>query len=72
MWHLWIPTMKDLHNCVDQKLHEFAAQENHNPRWSKDSWLQRYIYTEDNEVFFTLFTCKLNEWLYKLAECQPT
>jgi len=32
MSHHWIPTKKETEDCLDRKIHEFAVQENRNPR----------------------------------------
>jgi len=57
---------------IDWKLHEFATQENQNLRWSKERWLQRYLYTKEHRVLFSLFPYKLHEWLSNLADNKPT
>lgn len=72
MWHKWILTKKEIKKWIDQKLHEFACQENMNPRLSKEKWLQRYLYVEVHEVLFSSFPYKLYEWMSKLAYSEPT
>lgn len=72
MWHNWILTKKEIEKWIGQKLHEFAAQENRNLCLSKEEWLQRYLYTEEHEVFLCSFPCELYEWLAKLVDGKPT
>ena len=38
----------------------------------KEEWLNIYLYTEEHEIFFYYFSCKLYEWLAKLADGQGT
>jgi len=35
-------------------------------------WLQRYLYIEEHKILFSLFPCELHEWLFKLANNEPT
>jgi len=72
MWHPWMPTKKELEKWLDSKLPDFAAQENQNPRSSKDRQLHKYMYTEEHEIVFASFTNKLPEWLPKLVDNEPT
>ena len=55
---------------MDKKIHEFMAQENKNPRLSKEEWLDCYLYTEIHEIFFASFPTNLYEWITKLANSQ--
>jgi len=72
MWRKWIPTKKEIEKLIDQKLHEFVAQENKNLCLSKEEWLNRYPYTEEHKIFFCSFPCKLYEWLAKLVAGKGT
>ena len=55
---------------MDRKIHEFAAQENKNPRLTKEQWLDRYLYMEIHKIFFYSFPVNLYEWIVKLADGQ--
>ena len=66
----WNLTKKEIEGWLDRKIHEFIAQENRNPRVSKEQWLERYLYTEVHEIFFASFPSELYEWIVKLADSQ--
>ena len=51
-------------------MHEFTAQENRNPRLSKEEWLDCYLYTKIHEIFFASFPSELYEWIAKLEDSQ--
>ena len=55
---------------MDRKIHEFAAQENRNPRLTKEQWLDIYLYTEIHEISFCSFPIELYEWITKLEDSQ--
>ena len=55
---------------MDRKIHEFTAQENKNPRLSKEEWLDCYLYTKIHKICFTSFPTELYEWIVKLADSQ--
>ena len=50
----------------------FAAQENRSPKFSKEQWLQRFLYTEETDAFFYFFRDELHKWLFKLDDRQGT
>ena len=64
----WYPTKKEIQDWLETKETEFAEKENRNPRLSIESWLDKYIFTNEHEVFFASFLSELHEWLSKLAE----
>ena len=66
----WNPTKKEIEEWLDRKIHEFVAQENKNPRLSKEEWLDCYLYMEIHEIFFSSFPIELYEWIAKLADSQ--
>ena len=72
MSYHWNPTKKGIEEWLDKKIHEFATQENKNPRLSKEEWLDCYLYTEIHEIFFASFPYELYEWIAKLADSQGT
>lgn len=43
MSYHWNPTKKEIKDCLDRKIHEFAVQKNGNPRLSKEKWLDFYV-----------------------------
>lgn len=60
MSNKWFPTKKEIKKWIDQKLHEFVAQENRNLCMLKEEWLNRYLYTDEHEIFLYSFMCKLH------------
>ena len=70
MSYHWNSTKKGVEEWLDRKIHKFAAQENRNPRVSKEDWLEHYLYTEIHEIFFASFPSKLYEWIMKLENTQ--
>lgn len=39
------------------------------PNRNTEAWLQKYIYTDVHEIFFTNFPLELHSWLARLATC---
>ena len=66
----WNSTKKEIENWLYHKIHKFTSQENRNPCLEKEDWLNRYLYTEVHEIFFSTFPIELYEWLTKLAKSQ--
>ena len=67
MW-FWHPLKEQIENWVEAKEKEFAEQENRNPRISTENWLQRYVFSDIHEIFFTTFPIELHAWLSRLVE----
>ena len=61
---------KEIEGWLDQKLHEFVAQENRTLQVSEKRWLDHYIYTKIHEIFFVSFSSKLYDWIARLANSQ--
>jgi len=70
MSYQWNLTKKEIEQWLDRKIHRFAAQENKNPRLSKEERLDYYLYTKIHEIFFASFPSELYEWIAKLADSQ--
>lgn len=66
----WNPMKKEIKEWLDERIHEFATQENRNAWISEEQWLECYLYTEIQEIFFFSFPFELYEWIAKLAESQ--
>lgn len=62
------PSKKEIQDWVDWKKCDFFVQENINPRLSTKKWLQMYIFTNQHEIFFSLFSNNFYKWLSILAE----
>ena len=67
MW-FWNPSKEEIENWVEAKEKEFTEQENRNLRLFAKDWLQRYIFNDLHEIFFTTFPSELHAWLSRLAE----
>jgi len=68
MSYYWNPTKKEIVGWLDRRIHVFTAQENKNPRLSKEEWLDKYLYTEIHEIFFAYFPTELYERIAKLVD----
>lgn len=68
MW-LWHPELSEIEAWFETKAKKFAERENKNPSHDSEVWLQKYIYTDIHEVFFTTFPSKFHSWLVRLADC---
>ena len=66
----WNPTKKKIEEWLDQKLHEFMAQENKTLQISEKRWLDHYIYMEIHEISFMSFSSELYDWIVSLADNQ--
>lgn len=66
----WNPTKKEIEEWLDKKIHKFATQENRTLQVSDKKWLDRYVYMEIYEIFFTSFPFELYEWIVRLADNQ--
>ena len=64
----WYPNKKEIQDWLEKKETEFAEKENRNPRVSTEAWLDKYIFTDEHEIFFASLLGELHEWLSKLAE----
>ena len=71
MW-FWNPSKVEIENWVEEKEKELAEKENRNPRLSTEDWLQRYLFTDLHEIFFTTFPSKLHAWLSRLADSETS
>ena len=64
MWH---PELSEIKAWFETKEKEVVEAENRNPNYDSEAWLQKYIYTDIHEVFFTMFPSKLHLWVERLA-----
>ena len=64
---LWHPTKREIEDWMESKTLEFAQKESGRSRLRKKDWLDRYLYTNIHEIFFTEFPIVLHEWLSRLA-----
>ena len=66
MW-LWHPELSEIKYWFETKVKEFAEAESRNPNRDSEPCLQKYIYTDIHEVFFTTFPSELHSWIERLA-----
>ena len=75
MW-LWHLELNGIKAWFEAKAKEFTERENKNPNRDNEAWLQKYIYIDVHEVFFTTFRLELHSWLadtYKVTNlCSGT
>jgi hypothetical protein len=64
----WRPTKKEISEWLERKEREFLQQENKNPQMSDKQLLQRYVFTDLHEIFFSKFLVILTEGLEILVE----
>ena len=67
MW-FWHPSKEEIENSIEVEEKEFVEKENEFPRPSAEDWLQRYIFTDLHEIFFSIFPSDLYSWLSRLEE----
>jgi hypothetical protein len=64
---MWRPTKEEIGWWLEMKECEFSRDQNKNP-YQSEKWLQRYVFTDLHEIFFTDFPIVLAEWLQRLVE----
>ena len=67
MW-LWHPELSETEASFETKAKEFVEIENKNHNHDGEAWLQKYIYTDIQEVLFAMFPSELHSWLARLAD----
>ena len=65
---MWVPSKDEINAWVEQKERTFAAEENKNSNISTKEWLQRYLFTDLHEFFFTKFPIIFYEWIAIIAK----
>ena len=65
---MWTPAKKEIEEWLETKEQGLARKDNRNPQISSEQWLQRYVFTNEHEIFFAKFHIILVDWLLKLAE----
>jgi hypothetical protein len=69
---MWRWTKENIGQWLEAKEHDFARDQNKNPQISSKEWLQRYVITHLDEIFFVDFSIVLAEWLQRLAKNNGT
>lgn len=65
MWNL---SKKEIQDWQELKEREFEDQENINPHLTSKAWLQKYIFTNQHEIFFASFPIEMYEWISRLTK----
>ena len=56
----WRPSVKEIGDWIKDTYLKFVEQENKDPRRSSDDFLQRYIFSDINEIFFASIHIELH------------
>ena len=67
MW-LWHLELSEIEAWFETRAKEFTETENRNRNHDNEAWLQKYIYTNAHEVFFTTFPSELHSWVERLED----
>ena len=67
MW-LWHPRLSEIEAWFETKVKEFGEAKNRNPNRDNEAWLQKYIYIDVHEVFFTTFPLELHSWVERVVD----
>ena len=60
--------MKEIGDWFAETYLKFTQQENTNPRCSACDFLQRYVFCDAYEIFFSSIHIELHQWLSRLTE----
>jgi hypothetical protein len=64
----WFPSKTRIQKWIEDQERDFAEGQNKNPNISIEDWLERYIYTDINEIFFGEIHQEIYEWLARLVD----
>ena len=68
----WRPSVKEISDWIEDTYLKFAEQENKDPCHSSDDFLQRYIFSDIYEIFFSSIHIELHQWLSRLTKERQT
>ena len=60
--------MKEISDWLDETYLKFTEQENKDPRRSATDFLQRYVFCNVYEIFFSSIHIELHQWFSMLTE----
>jgi hypothetical protein len=66
----WFPSKTKIQKWIEDQERDFVETQNKNPKLSTEDWIQRYIFTDNQEIFFGGIHQELYEWLDRLADTQ--
>jgi hypothetical protein len=68
MLRLWNPTKEEIESWLNKRELEFVQKDNKNPRVTPHKYLEKYVFTDLDEVFFYDFPHLLHEWILRLKD----
>jgi hypothetical protein len=66
----WFPLKTKNQKWIEDQEKDFSEAQNKKPNPSTEDWLERYIFTDINEIFFRGIHQELYEWLSRLVDTQ--
>jgi hypothetical protein len=66
----WFPSKTEIQKWIEDQERDFTEAQNKNPNISIEDWLERYIFTDINEIFFGGIHREIYEWLDRLVDTQ--
>ena len=63
-----MPSKEEINAWVELKERTFATEENQNPNINTEEWLQRYLFSDLHEIFFSEFPIIFYEWIARIAD----
>ena len=64
----WWPSVKEIGDWIEATYLYFAEQENKDPHRSAEQFLQRYVFSDVHEIFFSTIHIELHQWLSRLTK----
>jgi signal recognition particle subunit SEC65 len=68
MLRSWNPTKEEIKRWLRTKELEFSQKDNRNPRITPRKYLDKYVFTDLNEVVFCDYPHLLQEWILRLKD----
>jgi hypothetical protein len=66
----WFPSKIEIQKWIEDQERDFAESQNKNLELSTENWLQRYIFTDIQEILFGGIHQEIHEWLARLVDTQ--
>jgi hypothetical protein len=68
----WNPTKEEIESWLKTKEPEFTQKDKRNPKLTPRKYLDKYVFNDLHEVFFSDFPHVLQEWISRLKDKHPT
>jgi hypothetical protein len=72
MFRPWNPTKKDIEIWLERKQLKFVQKDNRSSRYTLCQYLQKYVFIDLHEAFFSYFPELLQEYILRLKDNHPT